>query len=322
MDVFKVGDPALHGFFLERMFVWKRQGRLAALDWGGFQTRNTAMVKLLELADHAYGLAEFGPLTISTGDRPVNDDPGCLCLGFSRADGFHDVAIPDFVFAGWPETGIADYAETTWQIEHAGATPADHDRCGWIGDPNMHDCRHKLIELSQARPDLLDASGLDWGTSDRVRSPVDRDASVPFNYLTLAQQTRRWSALIDIEGKGYSARLKLLLHSGRPVFVQDRPWREWYWPELKPMGNFIPVRRDLSDLIEKLEWARANPTQADAIGRAGQAMALARLTREAAILQLVRTLERVGREHAEASYVTSDLRVPLDPVLESLGAFA
>jgi hypothetical protein len=51
-------------------------------------------------------------------------------------------------------------------------------------------------------------------------------------------------------------------------------------------------------------------------------LALAKLTREAAVVQLVKTLERVGREHTEASYVAQDLRAPLDPVLTSLGAFA
>jgi hypothetical protein len=322
MDVFSVGDPELRGFFLEQMFVWKRRGRLAALDWGGFQSRNAAMVKLLELADHAYGLAEFGPLTISTGDRPINVDPSCLCLGFSESDGYQDIAIPDFLFAGWPEAGIADYAETTWQVEDAGSSPAEQSRCGWIGDPNMHERRHQLIELSQARPDLLDASGIAWITSERTRAPTDRDATMPSNYLTLPQQTRRWSALIDVEGKGYSARLKILLHSGRPVLIQDRPWREWFWSELKPMENFIPVQRDLSDLVEKLEWAQANPAEAEAIGRAGQSFALAKLTREAAVLALAQTLERVGHEYTEASYVTQDLRAPLDPVLNSLGAFA
>jgi Glycosyl transferase family 90 len=322
MDVFSVGDPELRGVFLERMFVWKRQGRLAALDWGGFQSRNAAMVKLLELADHTYGLAEFGPLTISTGDQPVNVDPSCLCLGFSETDGYQDIAIPDFLFTGWPETGIADYAETTWQVEDAGASPAEQSRCGWIGDPNLHERRYQLIEISQARPDLLDASGIDWATGHRIRSPIDRDATVPFNYRSLPQQASRWSSLIDVEGKGYSPRLKILLHSGRPVFIQDRPWREWYCAELTPMENFIPVKRDLSDLVEKLEWAQDNPHEAAAIGRAGQALALAKLTREAAILELVRTLERVGREHSEASYVPEDLRAPLDPVLTSFGAFA
>jgi Glycosyl transferase family 90 len=322
MKVFRVTDPALQGIFFERMFVWKRQDGLAALDWGGFQSRNAAMARLIELADDTYGLAEFGPLTISTSDQPVNVDPGCICLGFSETDGYEDIAIPDFVFDGWPETGIADYAETTWEMADAGASAPEQARCGWIGDPNMHEHRYHLIEISQARPDLLDASGIDWVTGDRIRSPIDRDGTMPFNYRSLPQQASRWSSLIDIEGRGYSARLKILLHSGRPVFIQERPWREWYWAELVPMQNFIPVKRDLSDLVEKLEWAHDNAEEAAAIGRAGQAFALAKLTREAALLELAQTLERVGREHSEASYVPEDLRAPLDPVLTSLGAFA
>ena len=39
---------------------------------------------------------------------------------------------------------------------------------------------------------------------------------------------------------------KLLLRSGRPVFMQERPWHEWYFPALEPMRHFIPVRRDLA----------------------------------------------------------------------------
>jgi hypothetical protein len=322
MEVFQGPDPVLDGVFQEQLFVWKRQGKLAALDCGGRSPRNAAMARLFELTDETYGLPEFGPLTVGTGDRPRNQDPACVCLGFSEADGYTDLAIPDFVFDRWPETGIADYAETTWEVADAGASAPEQSRAGWIGDPSLNERRDQLIELSQARPDLLDASGIDWSTGDRIRSPIDRDATVPFNFLTLPQQARRWGALIDVEGSGYSVRLKILLHAGRPVFIQDRPWREWYSAELEPMRNFIPVRRDLSDLVEKLEWAQANPGQAEAIGRAGQSLALARLTREAAILQLAQTLERVNRDHTKAGYVTSDLRAPLTPVLTSLGAFA
>ncbi|MGH2860822.1 MAG: glycosyl transferase family 90 [Solirubrobacteraceae bacterium] len=302
MEVFRVSDPVLQGVFWERLFIWKRQGKLAVLDWGGFQSRHDAMVRLLELTDDIYGLPELGPLTISTSDRPCSTDRGCISLGFSAADGYEDVAIPDFVFDSWPETGIADYAETTWEVADAGAAAPQQARCGWIGDPIQQERRHQLLEIAAARPDLIE---LDDGSQ-----------------LTLPQQTGRWSSLIDVEGDGYSGRLKLLLHSGRPVLIHDRPWHEWYWGELEPMQNYIPVKRDLSDLVERLEWTRDNPAAAQAIGRAGQALALEKLTRDAAVLQLARTLERLAGENSEAGYVAADLRGPLEPVLERLGAFA
>ena len=35
--------------------------------------------------------------------------------------------------------------------------------------------------------------------------------------MSLLEQVRTFGGLLDLQGKGYSARLKLLLHSGRPV---------------------------------------------------------------------------------------------------------
>jgi hypothetical protein len=290
METFRVSDPVLQDVFWEKMFVWKRQGKLAVLDWGGRQSRNQAMARLIELTDDTYGLPEFGPLTISTGVQPSNVDPTCVCLGFSAANGYADIAIPDFLFDGWAETGVADYAETTWEVADAGAADPLQRRCGWIGDPTLGAVRARLMDISRSHDHLLDARSLDWDSPDRVRSPIDPDATVPHNFMTLPEQVRRWAWLIDVEGGGYSSRLKILLHSGRPVFIQERPYHEWYWEHLQPMVNFIPVRRDLCDLVEKLQWAREHPEQAAEIGRAGQALALTRLTREAAVLQLAQML--------------------------------
>jgi hypothetical protein len=95
-------------------------------------------------------------------------------------------------------------------------------------------------------------------------------ATAAGNHLSLAEQVARWGLLLDVEGNGWSARMKLLLHSGRPVFVQDRPWREWFWPQLRPMEHYIPVRRDLGDLCTQVEWALTHESAAAAIGRAGK----------------------------------------------------
>ena len=39
--------------------------------------------------------------------------------------------------------------------------------------------------------------------------------------------------------------------------------------ELVPWSHFVPVKQDLSDLPEKLEWARAHPVEAQQIARQG-----------------------------------------------------
>jgi Glycosyl transferase family 90 len=106
--------------------------------------------------------------------------------------------------------------------------------------------------------------------------------------------------LIDVEGARYSRRLKLLLHSGRPVLIQDRPWREWYWHELVPWENYIPVERDLSDLLQRARWVRDNPQAAAQIGRASQDMAQRVLTRNSAVEQWAATLSSTAQTPPDA----------------------
>lgn len=305
------------------MFIWKRQGKLAFLDWGGFQSRNASMIRLVELADRTHGMGDFGPITLNTGDRPCNFDLDWIAVSFAEANGCTDIAIPDFVFDSWQETGTRDYTEVTDEVSSAGDSVAQQQRGGWIGDCDLNVARQQLVELASHNGELLEASHIDWKTDDR--NPVaggSADETLPSNHLTMEQQVRRWAFLLDIEGKGYSGRLKILLHSGRPVFIQVRAWREWFWKDLRPMEHFIPVRNDLADLVEKLEWARANPEWAGAIGRYGQAYAQQKLTRGAALEELAGTFTAIGVERPDDSYVPKHLRAHLDPVMASLGAFA
>jgi Glycosyl transferase family 90 len=80
--------------------------------------------------------------------------------------------------------------------------------------------------------------------------------------------------LIDVEGgyslgvteefpdgfwPGYSARTLYLAHMNRTLFIQDRPFYDWTLAQLTRNMHYIPVKRDLSDLVDKILWARANP---------------------------------------------------------------
>lgn len=69
----------------------------------------------------------------------------------------------------------------------------------------------------------------------------------------------KYKYTLDIRGYGWTDRVKILLQLGRPVFLIDRPFQEWYFDRLVPMKHFIPVKEDLSDLIEKYEYMENHP---------------------------------------------------------------
>ena len=39
---------------------------------------------------------------------------------------------------------------------------------------------------------------------------------------------------------------------------QDSEYYEHFYRQMKPNKHYIPVKHDLSDLIEKIKWAKAN----------------------------------------------------------------
>ena len=42
---------------------------------------------------------------------------------------------------------------------------------------------------------------------------------------------------------------------------------EWFYPALEAYVHYIPLRHDLSDLLEKLEWCKQNDQQVESIAK-------------------------------------------------------
>ena len=54
-----------------------------------------------------------------------------------------------------------------------------------------------------------------------------------------------------------------------PLDPKPRPPQEFWEYELEPFTHYVPVNADLSDLVEKIEWARENDEEARAIAQNG-----------------------------------------------------
>lgn len=84
---------------------------------------------------------------------------------------------------------------------------------------------------------------------------------------------------IDIDGNTCAwSSLFLKLLSGSTVLKVDSElnFRQWYYQDLVAWTHYVPVRADLSDLVEKLNHLRERPDQAMRIAAAGRAFALER----------------------------------------------
>lgn len=70
-------------------------------------------------------------------------------------------------------------------------------------------------------------------------------------------------------------------------------FKQWYYDQIKPFEHYVPVRADMRDFAEKIEWVRSNDREAKAIAERGQALA--------------RTLTFANEQRRAAAIIEADL---------------
>lgn len=63
--------------------------------------------------------------------------------------------------------------------------------------------------------------------------------------------------IIDIDGNTYSARFPLVLSTASAIFKM-KAFEDYGSLLAKPFVHYVPVKMDLSDLEERLHWAKNN----------------------------------------------------------------
>lgn len=83
---------------------------------------------------------------------------------------------------------------------------------------------------------------------------------------------------MNIDGTVAAYRFPYLLTGNVVVFKQDSIFYEHFYKELKPMHHYVPINRDLSNLVEKVQWAKQNDDFAREIARQANQFANEHLT--------------------------------------------
>jgi len=251
-----------HGTFI----ISKKAGRLIFQDYGCDSQRNSSTLWCIQEADKLYKWKDFESVRIMTNDFGPND--GTLCFSNESLVGL----VPDWTFHKWDarKENDCDYDELVHRIAEAGRSNYEVFKVGWIGQES-HPHRRVLVDIARMHPDIMECECMYWG----------HDWHSPSRFVPMDELVRKYAVLLDIEGYGYSARLKHLLWSHRPVILVDRPHKEFYYERLVPWKHYIPVKRDMSDLVEKVTWVLHNYTEAQRIAERAYEFSQCYLTRDA-----------------------------------------
>jgi len=102
-----------------------------------------------------------------------------------------------------------------------------------------------------------------------------RNSDLIHNYFPIIE-SNRYKYQIDIDGNTNAwAGLFQKLLSGSAVLKVESPYgfRQWYYDKLVPWEHFVPVKSDMSDLVENVRWLIGNDDEARRIGQIGANLA-------------------------------------------------
>ncbi|KAG5883161.1 hypothetical protein JTB14_033411 [Gonioctena quinquepunctata] len=134
----------------------------------------------------------------------------------------------------------------------------------WRGrDSNKY--RLELIKLSRKHPDLFNASLTNfffYRDKEEEYGPKTEHVSL-FSFFDYKYQ-------LGLDGTVAPYRMPYLLGGGSLVFKPESEYFEYFYKDLEPNFHYIPVKHDLTDLIEKIQWAIDNDDKASEMANNGQ----------------------------------------------------
>eukprot|EP00747_Dinoflagellata_sp_TGD_P106299 gnl/TRDRNA2_/TRDRNA2_169823_c3_seq2.p1 gnl/TRDRNA2_/TRDRNA2_169823_c3~~gnl/TRDRNA2_/TRDRNA2_169823_c3_seq2.p1 ORF type:complete len:434 (-),score=24.48 gnl/TRDRNA2_/TRDRNA2_169823_c3_seq2:12-1139(-) len=229
-------------------------------------------------------IRNFDKRKIHIADQATCDYDYAYALPWNTVENCKTQLFPDFTLHAWPEAGLLpNFTSLTNTLHDISRNPAEKQICGWAGNPMTNDRCREFVRL--APPSLFEVIT----PSSNIGTGGDR--------ITMELQIQKWACVVDLPGRGYSGRVPMLLHTGRPLLMLERDRaghftdRVWYADMLKPDLHYIPVNYNFSNLEDAAKKALSEEGRHIA-GRA-QRLAAERLTRVAAI-QYIATLLTPG----------------------------
>lgn len=75
--------------------------------------------------------------------------------------------------------------------------------------------------------------------------------------LTPEEQSR-YKYIVNIDGHVSAFRLSLEMRMGCCILLVESDYKLWFSGDLKPYVHYVPVKRDLSDLIDRIIWCKSH----------------------------------------------------------------
>jgi hypothetical protein len=205
----------------------------------------------------------------------------CKILSMCSKDGYEDIPIP--TWEDWCRVSskynkffpkncrnynynfVRDWSKKRCMAVFRGASTGN----GINENTNMR------IKISLSKNKYIDAGITKWNLRPRLNKigeytildTIDnRNLPSKINSLTPEQQSC-YKYIINIDGHSSAFRLSLELSMGSVILFVESEYYLWFKNFMIPYVHYIPIKKDLSDIDEKIEWCINNDKECEKIGK-------------------------------------------------------
>ncbi|XP_066596302.1 protein O-glucosyltransferase 2-like isoform X2 [Prorops nasuta] len=148
---------------------------------------------------------------------------------------------------------VQSNTDTLWQSKI--------EKVFWRGRDSRRE-RLDLIEIARKNPDLFNVSITNFFFfKDEIEKYGPGQGYVSFFHFF------KYKYQLNIDGTVAAYRFPYLLAGDSVVFKQDSPYYEHFYKSLKSGEHYISVKRDLSNLVEQIKWAKKHDKEVKKISR-------------------------------------------------------
>lgn len=189
-------------------------------------------------------------------------------FSWSKSLDSHDIIYPTYDLTESIVHSMSRISLDLFSVQKINYKWSDKIEKGFFRGRDSRKERLELVRLSKKYPDLINASITNFFFYlEEEKELGPRVPHISFHDFF------QYKYQINVDGTVSAYRFPFLLAGNSVVFKQDSNSIEHFYSELKPMVHYIPIKRNLSDLLEKITWAKQNDETVRQIGLNGRTFA-------------------------------------------------
>ncbi|XP_060159992.1 protein O-glucosyltransferase 3 isoform X3 [Globicephala melas] len=198
--------------------------------------------------------------------RKVNETPGPLpIISWCGSLDSRDVILPTYDITHSTLEAMRGVTNDLLSIQgNTGPSWINKTEKAFFRGRDSREERLQLVQLSKDNPQLLDAGITGYFFFQEKEKELGKAKLIGFfDFFKYKYQ-------VNVDGTVAAYRYPYLMLGDSLVLKQDSPYYEHFYMALKPWKHYVPIKRNLSDLLEKVEWAKENDEEAKKIAKEGQ----------------------------------------------------